>query len=142
MVDPPAVPRRSGLDPAHVVDVFVYVVVLNLATQLAPQVITESFTTSLLVAVLLKLVLEVVLRVKTWALGRWGAAESVPAKVVSALLLLVVLPGSKLVVLETVDLVFGDAVSLGGFFLVTALIVVLLLSRLGVRRLLGPTTAR
>jgi hypothetical protein len=35
-----------------------------------------------------------------------------------------------------VDLVFGTHVGLGGFFSVTLLIVVLLLSRAGVRRLL------
>lgn len=58
------------------------------------------------------------------------------------LLLAVLLPGSKFVVLELVDLVFGDAVSLGGFFLVTALILVLLLARLAVRRwLVAPPTA-
>ncbi|UZN02961.1 hypothetical protein [Cellulomonas sp. S1-8] len=129
-------PGRPRLAPEHVVDVFVYVVVLNLAVQYAPQVITESFSMSLLVAVLLKLVLEAVLAVKTWARRRFAAAQTAVGKVVGALTLLVVLPGSKLVVLEATDLVFGDAVSLGGFFLVTALIVVLLLARLGVRRLL------
>ena len=45
--------------------------------------------------------------------------------------------GSKLVVLELVDLVFGDKVSLGGFVSVTLLVVVLLLSRSAVRSLLG-----
>ena len=51
--------------------------------------------------------------------------------------------GSKLVVLELVNLVFGDAVSLGGFIPVTLLVVALLLSRAAVRRLLydAETTA-
>ena len=53
-----------------------------------------------------------------------------------ALLLWVVAAGSKLVVLALVDLVFGDAVSLGGFIPVTFLVVALLVSRAGVRRLL------
>lgn len=48
---------------------------------------------------------------------------------------MLVLPGSKFLVLELVDLVFGDAVRLGGFFAVTALIIVLMLARGGVRRL-------
>jgi len=48
----------------------------------------------------------------------------------------VVAAGSKLVVLELVDLVFGDAVSLGGFLAVTGLVVALLACRTGVRRLL------
>lgn len=42
----------------------------------------------------------------------------------------------KFLVLEVVALVFGDRVSLGGFFSVTLLILALLLSRAGVRRLL------
>jgi hypothetical protein len=49
----------------------------------------------------------------------------------------VVAVGSKFVVLELVDLVFGDAVSLGGFISVTLLIVALLVARSVVRRLLG-----
>jgi hypothetical protein len=52
----------------------------------------------------------------------------------------VVAAGSKLVVLELVDLVFGDAVSLGGFVSVTLLVVALLVSRAAVRRLLSDPT--
>jgi hypothetical protein len=47
--------------PADIIDVFVYVVVLNLAIEYLPAVISEGFTLSLLTAVLLKLALEVVL---------------------------------------------------------------------------------
>ena len=54
----------------------------------------------------------------------------------AAVLVWAVLFGSKFLVLESVALVFGPRVSLGGFFSVTALIVVLMLSRAGVRRLL------
>lgn len=117
-------------------DVFVYVVVLNLAAEHAPRVITESFTTSLLVALLLKVVLEGVLRAKQRAKGRFVDARTPLGKAAGLATLVVVMPGSKLVVLESVAFVFGDAVRLGGFFLVTVLIVVLLLARLGVRRLL------
>jgi hypothetical protein len=48
----------------------------------------------------------------------------------------VVAAGSKLVVLKLVELIFGDAVSLGGFTAVTLLVVALLFSRAAVRRLL------
>jgi hypothetical protein len=47
-----------------------------------------------------------------------------------------VLFGSKLLVLEAVNAVFGTRVSLGGFFSVTLLILTLLLSGAAVRRLL------
>jgi len=127
------------LPPEHVVDVFVYVVVLNLVAQFAPEVITETFVMSLLVAVLLNLVLEVVVAFKKRALARVGGAPTRAGKAIGILTLVVLLPGSKLLVLWLVDVIFGDYVSLGGFWLVTALIILLMASRAGVRWLLaGP----
>ncbi len=128
------------VEAADVVDVFVYVVVLNLAIQFVPSVISETFTMSLLTAVLLKVVLEVVVFFKNRAKGRFKAAETPLARVGAGLLLWLLLVSSKFVVLELVALVFGDYVSLGGFWSVTGLIIVLMLSRAGVRRLLGEPT--
>ena len=118
------------------IDLFVYVVVLNLAIQYKPSVISETFTLSLLTAALLKLALEVVILLKGQILTRLRAADRRRAKLAAAVSLWVVAAGSKLVVLELVDVVFGDAVSLGGFVSVTLLVVALLGSRAGVRRLL------
>lgn len=118
------------------IDVFVYVVVLNLAIQYKPSVISETFTLSLLTAVLLKLALEVVILLKGEIVTRLHAANTRRGKLVAAISLWVVAAGSKFVVLELVDFVFGDAVSLGGFIPVTVLVVALLGSRAAVRRLL------
>jgi hypothetical protein len=145
-----APPKQSGplrrwahARPADVIDVFVYVVVLNLAVEYLPAVISEGFTLSLLTAVLLKAALEVVIALKGRILTRLRAASTRRGKAAAGLLLWLVAAGSKLVVLELVDLVFGDAVSLGGFVPVTLLVVALLASRAGVRRLLygDPATA-
>jgi len=122
---------------ADIIDVFVYVVVLNLAVEYVPSVISEGFTLSLLTAVLLKVALELVIFLKGRIVVRLKAADSRRAKAGTALLLWVVAVGSKIVVLELVDLVFGDQVSLGGFVSVTLLVVVLLLSRSAVRSLLA-----
>jgi hypothetical protein len=127
------------LDPrvaAAAVDVLVYVVVLNLFVEYVPQVISETFTLSLLTAVLLKVILEVVVAAKNWAKARFKAASAPSGKAVAAVLLWLVLFGSKFLVLEAVALVFGSRVSLGGFFSVTLLILALLLSRAAVQRLL------
>ena len=105
-----------------------------------PTVISETFTLSLLTAVLLKAVLEVVVRIKNRVKGRFKAAETPIARLGAGVLLWLVLVGSKFVVLELIDLFFGDSVSLGGFCSVTGLILALLLARLGVRRLLGEPT--
>lgn len=138
MTTPPLPHRRPGLRPADVVDVFVYVVVLNLTAQYVPMVITETFTLSLLTAILLKLVLEVVVLVKNRAKRRFRAASTVVGRVFSGLVLWAILIASKFVVLELVALVFGDRVQLGGFFSVTGLILALLVCRASVRRLLAP----
>jgi hypothetical protein len=99
-------------------------------------VLSETFTLSLLTAVLLKGVLEVVVAAKNWAKARFRQASTPIGKIVAAVLLWVVLFGSKFLVLEAVALVFDARVSLGGFFSVTLLILALLLSRAAVRRLL------
>jgi hypothetical protein len=128
------------MDPrvaAAVVDVFVYVVVLNLFVEYAPRVISETFTLSLLTAVLLKAVLEVVVAIKNRVRRRITQASSGAGKAMFAVVLWLVLVGSKFVVLEAVALVFGSRVSLGGFVSVTLLIITLLLSRAVVRRLLA-----
>ncbi len=126
--------------PIDLVDVFVYLVVLGVFIQLFPAVISETFLLSLLTAILLKIVLELVLAVKKRIMRRLRTARTVVPRIVNAAALLLILPGSKLLVLELVDLVFGDAVRLGGFFQVTALIIVLMLARGGMRRLLAPST--
>lgn len=121
---------------AAVVDVFVYVVVLNLFVEHLPTVLSESFTLSLLTAVLLKGVLEIVVVAKDRVKRRFRGASTALGRVGAGLLLWMVLFGSKFLVLGAVDLAFGGRVRLGGFFSVTLLIVVLMLARDLVRRLL------
>ncbi|MGH3345896.1 MAG: hypothetical protein ACRDO4_02840 [Nocardioides sp.] len=134
----PRAPVRAWIAsrPADVVDLFVYVVVLNLAIQYLPSVISETFTLSLLTAVVLKVTLELVILLKGVVLARLRAATTRLAKTTSAFMLWVVAVGSKLVVLWLIDIVFGGAVSLGGFIPVTLLVFALLMSRAAVRRLL------
>jgi len=125
--------------PADVVDLFVYVVVLNLAIEYIPSVLSENFTLTLLTAALLKIALELVILAKNKVLKRFHAATTPFAKSAAGLLLWVVAAGSKVVVLELVNLVFGDSVSLGSFISVTLLVIALLVSRAAVRRLLYGT---
>lgn len=121
---------------ADVVDVFVYVVVLNLAIEYFPRVVSESFTMSLLTAVLLKVVLEGVVFLKDRVKARFKAATTPAGKTVAAVALWALLFGSKFVVLELIGWVFAGHVKLGGFFAVTGLILVLMVARSAVRRLL------
>lgn len=118
-----------------VVDVFVYLVVLGLFVQFLPSVITESFAVSLLTAVLFKLALEVIALIKTLIIARVRSAETTAGKVFNAAMLILLGAGSKFLILWITDLLFGDAVQLGGFIDVTLLIIVLMLARAAVRAL-------
>ena len=122
------------IDPLHLVDVFVYLVILNLTAQFVPSVISESFAVSLATAIMLKLVLEVVLRVKKAVVARLRAASTTARRLTSVVMLVLILPGSKFVVLWLEDVLFGDAVSLGGFWPVTLLVLTLTAARAGVQQ--------
>jgi hypothetical protein len=125
-----------------VVDVFVYLVVLGLFTQFFPNVLTESFVVSLLTAVLFKLMLEVIAILKTRILDRVRTSRTILWKTLNALLLMLLGAGSKFLILWITDVVFGDAVELGGFFSVTLLIVALMAARFGIRALIGDARPR
>lgn len=127
--------------PIDLVDVLAYLVVLGVFIQLFPAVISETFLLALLTAALLKVVLEIVVWAKKRLIARIRGRERSLARAVSVLTLVVLLPGSKLLVLVAIDLAFGDAVYLGGFFSVTLLIIMLMLARGLVRRLLAHPAA-
>lgn len=125
--------RRWRVTPLDLVDVLAYLVVLGLAIQFFPEVISETFLLAVLTAILLKLVLEVIIAVKKAATDSIRTASSTWRRAVSIAMLVALLPGSKFVVLWLVDVAFGDAVSLGGFWPVTALIFALMGARALVR---------
>ena len=110
-------------------DVLVYTVVLNLFVEYADAVVIDPFTISIFTAVLLKALLDAILhfehRVDAWFAEREGAAFR--ALAVGSTLLILFL--SKFVILEVVDLVFGDHVELGGLVEVVLLVIVLMVSR-------------
>jgi hypothetical protein len=66
-----------------IVDLFVYVVVLNLFVEYFPAVVSESFTLSLLTAILLKAVLELVVAAKYRVRARFRAADTTLGKVLA-----------------------------------------------------------
>lgn len=110
-------------------DVLVYIVVLNLFVEWADAVVIESFMISILTAVLLKIVLDVILafehRVGEFFLRREGAAWRV-GRLASTWAILFL---SKFLLLEIVDIVFGDEVELGGLLEVILLVVALMAAR-------------
>jgi hypothetical protein len=93
------------------------------------EVIIDSFTISILTAVLLKLMLDLILglehRVRHWFAQKEGTAW----RVLGAVTVFTILFTSKLLILEVVNIVFGDHVELGHFVEVIALIVSMIVAR-------------
>ncbi len=111
------------------VDTLLYVVVLNLFVEYAAAVVIDSFTISVFTALLLKAILDVLTAVEHRVraiLGRYS-------RVLALLATWLILFASKFLILELVDIVFGEHVELGGFLDVIVLVVVLMLAGAGAR---------
>jgi hypothetical protein len=102
-----------------------YITVLNLWVEFNPSVVIDSFVISIATAVVLLALLVLILglehRVKHWFSLREGSVYRVLGTFSTLLILFL----SKFVILEVVDIIFGEHVELGHF--VDVLILVLLL---------------
>jgi len=126
-------------------DVLVYTIVLNLFVEYVPVVVIDSFTISILTALLLKAMLELLGHLEHRTSAFWKAREGILARIMGALSVFVILFGGKLLILEVVDLVFGDHVQLGHFVEVAIMIITMIAARAAmdwVYRKLGEQTAR
>ena len=127
-----AATRSQERFASWVTDVLVYIVVLNLFIEYVPRVITESFTKSIFTAVVLKFLIDVITglegHVSAWFKQREGRVWRALGLVTMFLILFV----SKFVILEVIDVVFGDRVALGGFIEVASLVITMILARQGV----------
>lgn len=111
-------------------DILIYIIVLNLFVEHNAKITIDSFTISIFTAILLKILLEVILRFE----HRLSDALK-SYKVIRVILIWMILFGSKFLILEAVNLVFGDHVILGSLLDVVFLIIVLLASREIIKRI-------
>ena len=110
-------------------DVLVYTVVLNLFVEYVDTVVIDSFTISVFTAVVLKALLDLIIRFEHRITGFFAAHEGTAWRIGSFFATWAVLFGSKFVILEVIDIVFGDHVELGKLIEVIALVIALMVSR-------------
>jgi hypothetical protein len=111
------------------VDILIYIVVLNLFVEFSEAIFIDSFTISILTAILLKLLLEFFERLEWSNLRYFQQKEGTAWKVLGIVVIASILVLSKFVILEVVNLVFGDRVELGHFLDVIALILTMIIAR-------------
>ncbi len=116
-----AVTRRQQRFTGAVLNVLVNVVVLNLFVEFADKVVIDSFWISVLTAVLLTAMIALLSRFEH-RIHRFFFEEH-SWKVAGVIAIWLVLFGSKFVILEVVDIVFGEHVELGKLLEVILIVV-------------------
>ena len=106
-------------------DVLVYTVVLNLFVEYSEAIVIDSFTISLFTAAVLKVLLDILTAVEHRASHFFGQY----AKWLGYASMWVVLFLSKFVILEVIDIIFGEHVELGKFLDVVFLVITMMVVR-------------
>ncbi len=105
-------------------DILIYIIVLNLFVEYNYKIVIDSFTISIFTAILLKILLEIILKLEHRVSDYFASR-----KVLRISLVWLILFGSKFLILEAVDLVFGEHVELGKFLDVIVLVIALMVAR-------------
>ena len=121
--------QRQRRFASWVADVLVYIVVLNLFVEFSDAVVIDSFWISILTAVLLKAMLDAIIGFEHRVAAFFDAHDGTLWTVGKYLSVWAVLFLSKFVILEAVDIVFGDEVELGKLLDIILLVLALMLAR-------------
>ena len=118
--------RRQQVFAGAVLNVLVNVVVLNLFVEFADEVVIDSFVISVLTAMLLTAMLGVLARFEHRIHHYFFEKHS--WRFAGVVTIWLVLFGGKLLILEVVNLVFGDHVSLGHLLEVILIVVTMMIA--------------
>ena len=121
--------RRQMIFFSWTKDVLIYIIVLNLFVEYNTKIVIDSFTISILTAILLKALLEIILRFEHRVADFFKARPGKFSKFLRFMSTWIILFASKFLILEIVDLVFGDHVELGKFLDVILLVIALMVAR-------------
>ena len=123
-------------------DVLIYILVLNLFVEYVDLIVIDSFTISIFTAILLKALLDVIIGFEHKVADFFKARPGKLSKFLLIMSTWLILFLSKFLILEVVDIVFGDHVELGKFWSVLTLVIALMVARAVFQRIyvsLGPS---
>ena len=110
-------------------DVLVYIVVLNLFVEFVDAIVIDSFWISILTAVLLKALLDVVIRLEHRVGAFFDNLGGTFYKAIGIATKFLILFTSKFIILEVVNIVFGEHVELGHFLDILVLILAMMATK-------------
>jgi hypothetical protein len=111
------------------------IVVLNLFVEFSNSVVIDSFYISILAAALLRLLLGATLQLEHLVARYFATKTFMGSRVVARTLMFLILFTSKFVILEAVNLVFGDHVDLGGLLEIVIIVITLIAAEAAFRGL-------
>ena len=94
--------------------ILVDLTVLNLFSQYWDNVYIDNFTTSLLVAILLQLLLQITVKIEHHVSNYFKKKEGLQAKILRGLSVWGILFVSKLIILQAIQLLFGESIIFSG----------------------------
>ena len=106
--------RRQQLVFRYTFFVLIDLMVLNLFNEFWDYVFIEFFSISLLAALLLQVLLQVTIAIEHRVADFFKNKPGVKAKILRALSTWAILFGSKLAILEAINISFGDSIVFGG----------------------------
>ena len=115
--------------------ILVYTVILNLFVEHSSAFVIDSFSISVLTAIVLKALLVIILRFEHRVSGFFKAREGRIYRILGIISTIAILFLSKFVILEAIDIIFGEHVEIKGFIPVVALIITLLIAEQVVHRI-------
>lgn len=107
-------PQRMFI--GYTLAILVDLVVLSLIAEFSDYIFIESFSIALMVAILLQLLLKVTIAGEHKLANYFKSKPGTAPKVYRAITTYIILVGSKIIMLEAVNIVFGDAINFSGPF--------------------------
>ena len=111
-------------------DILIYTVVLNLFIEFNEKILIDSFSISIFTAIVLKILLDIILRLEHNVASKFEGY-----KVLRIIVTWVILFGSKFIILEVIDVIFGEHVNLGKFIDVILLVIAMMVAREVIQRI-------
>ena len=118
-----------------ILDLLIYIVILNLFAEYSNAIYFESFTISIFTAVVLKALLNVIVSFEHHVADFFKRFKGSFAKYTYYITAFLILFFSKFLILEVIDIIFRDRVDIHGFIPFVAMIITMIVTRKVIERI-------
>jgi len=125
----PAASKNQKLFIDWTLDLLIYIVVINLFAQYSSNIYFENFSISILTALVLKILLYLIINLEHKVSIFFKSIENKLSKTLNVIVSLSILFLSKFLILEIIDIIFGEYVEIKGFIPLMVMIILMIVAR-------------